>query len=339
MQKTTIKKIAALAGVSTTTVSYVLNNRPGISQKTRNLVLRIAEQENYVLNSHSNHQYPKFNIYLIIDEFSSFGSLFYSTILDSLSITAGKYGYNIIISNKVSSFRESEIVQAILRGDVDGVILLHDPDAEAYFFLKQCHVPFVVIDSHTKSADFPRVCVDYDIAAYTAVDHLLSLGHNKIAFIGQQTVPDFYISTFHGYRKALQTHHVDLRPEWIQTEACDFESAFNCMKQILNCDNQPTAIFCASDLFALASMNCIQKHGKRVPWDYSVVGIDDLHISQIYYPALSTIHLDTYEMAFKAIELLSKMVDPDSNHVSQQTVFLESDSLIIRESTAPPMAC
>ena len=98
MARTTIRKIAELAGVSTTTVSYVLNNRPGIGEETRAKVQAIMEQEHYAPAMNTARTLPRRSnyIYLMIDEFTSFGNLFYSTLLDSMSVVAEKYGYNII---------------------------------------------------------------------------------------------------------------------------------------------------------------------------------------------------------------------------------------------------
>ena len=146
MAKTTIRKIAELAGVSTTTVSYVLNNRPGISEETRANVLAIMEQEHYTPSAGNTGAVSRRsnNIYLMIDEFSSFGNLFYSTILDAVSVTAEKLGYNVVLSNRFESFQACSAGRAIKQGIAAGVIFLHDVDADVLLFLQQHQTPHIL---------------------------------------------------------------------------------------------------------------------------------------------------------------------------------------------------
>lgn len=336
MAKITIRRIAELAGVSTTTVSYVLNNRPGISEETRMKVQAIMDQEHYAPGPNTLRTGTKrsHTIYMMIDEFTSFGNLFYSTILDSMSVAAEKYGYNIVLSNKFESFQACSAAKAIKQGTTDGVIFLHDVDSETLLFLQQHQTPFVVIDSHKKDASYMRVCADYDGAAHTVTNYLISLGHRKLAFIGQASFPDFYVTTFRGFCRALTENKLAIHPQWLQSDAYDFDSASQCMQNILQCEELPTGIVCATDLFALAAMQSAQIHGYRIPDDFSFVGIDDLNSSSAVYPTLTTIHLDHYEFAERAVKLLHKQITASDPHIYETSV-LRSDQLIVRNSTGP----
>lgn len=337
MEKTSIRQIAKLVGVSPTTVSYVLNDRPGVSQKTRDRVLRVMEQEQYIPRAKTQAAQIRrsFNIFMVVDEMASFSNPFYSTILDAITTIATKYGYNIVVSYKSESFRTSDAAKAIKQGNADGVVLLHDPDSETLLYLRQENIPFVVVDSHTRHPSFSRVGVDYELAAYTITKHLMSLGHKRIGFLGQQTVPDFYIANFRGFCRALSENGLTLHPEWIQSEAYDFESAYDCTDVILHCPEQPTAIFCSSDYFAQACMHCIQKNGFSVPTDFSVVGIDDLHSSAIYYPPLTTVHIDYDDIVAKAVAYLNRMIQ-EQDPTLEESYMIKSDDIVIRASTAPP---
>lgn len=335
MRKVTIQRIAELANVSTTTVSYVLNNRPGISQKTRDRVLQIMEQENYTPNSSAALPQRSRNIFLVIDELVPFGNLFYSAIVDTATVAAAKYGYNIVVSNKLDSFLTSTAARAIRQGSADGLIFLHDIEPEILIFLHQEQVPFVVIDAHRQDSNYSRICADYELSAYTAARHLIELGHEKIGFIGERAVPDFYTATFNGFCRALTENCLSVHPAWLQSEACDIASASGCMANILKFNELPTGIVCATDQFALSAMHCAQDHGYQIPKDFSFIGIDDLNISQLYYPALTTIRIDSYEMAERAIDLLCDFIEnspPDSPVVYT----VKSDTLICRDSTAAP---
>ena len=336
MAKTTIRKIAELAGVSTTTVSYVLNNRPGISEETRAKVQSIMEQEHYApapstmrTSSHRSN-----NLYLMIDEFSSFGNLFYTTILDAVSVTAENLGYNVVLSNKFESFQSCSAARAIKQGIADGVIFLHDLDADVLLFLQQHQTPFVVIDSHKKEAPYMRVRADYKNASYTVTKYLISQGHQKLAYIGPASFPDLYIATFRGFCQALTESRMTIYPQWLQSDAYDFASAYQCMESILKCDELPTGIVCATDLFALGAMQCAQAHGYRIPIDLSFVGMDDIYSSVLFFPPLTTIHLDHAEFAEHAVKLLHKQILAGDPHLFE-TATLRSDQLIVRNSTGP----
>ena len=336
MAKSTLKRIAELAGVSTTTVSYVLNNRPGISEATRNRIREIMEQEDYSPNANTLRLSARRsrNIYLIIDEFVSFGNLFYSVVLDSLTLAAEKYNYTIVVSNKHESFQASAAARAIQEGLADGLVFFHDLDPESLQFVQQHQIPFVVIDSHRQDAPYIRVCVDYDMSTYVVTKHLIDLGHRRIAFIGQAELPDFYIATFRGCCRALTEHKLLLHPQWLQSDACDFESAYQSMENILKCDELPTGIVCATDLFALAAMQCAQNNGYKIPADFSVVGIDDLNNSKIFFPSLTTIYLDPYDLAAQAMQLLHNQIETQDLS-STEYVTVRSDQLVIRNSSGP----
>lgn len=337
MEKISIKKIAEIANVSTTTVSYIINNKPGISQSTRDRVLRVMEEEGYtpVKNRPRSEHNNQRNIYLMIDDYASFGNLFYSTILDICSAAATKSGYNLVLSNIEDSFRSTSAAKAIHNGTAMGMIFLHDVDAETLVFLRQENIPFVVIDAHRRDPGYTRVCFDYETAAYTVTKHLIELGHSKLGFIGERTIPDFYTSTFNGFCRALSENHLVIHPAWLQAEACDIDSASQCMKNILEFSEHPTGIVCATDSFALASMHCVQENGYSVPNDFSFVGIDDLDISRIYFPPLTTVHIDLFEMAEKAIEFLDKQITANNPNMSD-VYTLKSNKLIVRKSTAEP---
>ena len=336
MAKPTIRRIAELAGVSTTTVSYVLNNRPGISEDTRAKVQAIMEQEHYTpaVGSARTVAHRSNNLYLMIDEFSSFGNLFYSTILDAVSFTAENLGYNVVLSNRFDSFQSCSAARAIQQGIADGVIFLHDLDADVLLFLQQHQTPFVVIDSHKKEAPYMRVRADYKTAAHTVTKYLISQGHQKLAYIGPASFPDLYISTFRGFCQALTENRLNIYPQWLQSDAYDFESASQCMDNILSCEELPTGIVCATDLIALGAMQRAQIRGYRIPADFSFVGMDDIYSSALFFPPLTTVHLDHAEFAEQAVKLLHKQITSEDPH-TYETAVLRSDQLIVRNSTGP----
>lgn len=336
MNKPSMKQIAKLAKVSTTTVSYVLNNKPGISNQTRERVLKIMEQENYlpVKSGRNFFGAETRNLFLIVDDTVSFVNTFYSMMLDSLSVAASKYGYTLSVNRLSDGFWTTTAATAIWQKAAAGFIFLHEIQPDTLHYLQQANVPFVVIDTHKKDCPYPSIQVDCEQVAYLATSHLIDLGHKKLAFIAQKAIPDFYIVTFAGFCRALAEHNLTMTPQWLQPDACDFDSAYQCMEKILAADEQPTAVVCATDFFAYAAMHCVQAHGFRIPEDYSFVGMDDLNLSQIIYPPLSCVHVDCFEMAEKAIEYLRCKIENTPEPFSGSYT-IQTNTLIQRKSSAP----
>lgn len=333
-EKMNIKKISELAGVSPTTVSFVLNNREGVSDKTRKKVLQIIEEEKYTPNINSRRLSLKrsFNIAFIAnDKFTVFSDLFATGILNSAVDTAARYGYNITLLPSLKNDDRTYLVSAVSQGNIDGVIFFQDIQAEVYASMVKREIPLVVIDSHQPNPPYSCVRVDYEQAAYTAVRHLVEQGHKDIAYIGLESLPNFYLYCLKGFKNALSEGGLPLQPQWM--ESLEFSEQYTgaVMHRMLSGDHIPTAIFCGNDLVAIGAMKEAIKMGFRVPEDVSFVAIDDIFISQYYNPALTTVHLDATEMGKKAMELLYKQI---SGKEETSVVQIRSNDLIIRESVA-----
>ena len=118
------------------------------------------------------------------------------------------------------------------------------------------------------------------------------MGHNDIAFISSNFLPSFYSQVFAGFSKALGEKGGFLSPDWMCIDAIDGESAYDAMTKILSSPRRPTAVFCATDMFAISAMKCVKDHGLKIPEDVSFIGIDDIIISKYVEPALTTIKID-----------------------------------------------
>lgn len=331
MKGPSMRKIAQLANVSVATVSYALNNKPGISPETRRRILQIMEEEQYTpcAGSSAAAHMPMY-LYLIIDDQSSFANVFYSAILDTIAMISSERDYHVVLCNCCGSFQQTTAAAAIRRGTAAGVIFFHDIEEETLLFLRSRAIPFVIIDSHRSTGNACRIGADYELAVRTATQHLIDLGHRNIAFIGQKNIPDFYIAAFGGFCKALSDAGLSMQPQWIKDYACDFDTAYRCMEDLFRTQALPTAVVCSTDQFALAAMHCAQDHKLSIPGDISFVGVDDLPVSQIYHPPLTTIHIDLAELAEKAIDCLHRQIcgtAADCVHT------IRSDKLIIRRST------
>jgi DNA-binding LacI/PurR family transcriptional regulator len=195
--------------------------------------------------------------------------------------------------------------------------------------IQQYNIPYIVIDSHKTDPGYPCIRFDYELGAYVSTNYLISQGHMDIGFIGMGAIPEFYMQCFTGYKRALNESNLNAQLNWIQSDATNAETSQECMKKILECSTHPTAVFCASDLFAVGAMNYLQKNGYKVPDDFSFTSIDNILLSQYCYPNLTTINLDKSEMGVLAMQTLDNLINKKK---TKKTITIKSDNLIIRDS-------
>ena len=331
MQTLTIKDIARMAGVSPTVVSFVINNRKGVSPDTRGKVLRIIEQTGFTPSISSRRLIMKksFNIGIIIEKgFSPFTNLFHFEIAQSLLERSRNYGYNLIFTDIPKTGPGIQLPGIIENKDTDGVIFLQDTP---YLILQEIEnraIPCVVIDAHPGSEPYLMVKADYEQAAVVAMEYLVGQNHQDIALITSSYVPNFYTQIFSGYRRVLAQNGLAIQSGWIQTDATDERTAGACFDRIVQSGRLPTAVFCATDLFAVGAMQAAKAHGLKIPGDISFVGIDDIILSQYVEPALTTVRIDKTQMGGIAIDMIIQAI----SGIRPESVTVRSDQLIVRQS-------
>lgn len=332
MAKLTIKEIAKIAGVSPSAVSIVLNNRSGVSEETRQKVLEIVEKLQYTPNPSSRRLlFNKTNNIAVLFEknASPLEHFFHSELNRVILHECESLGYNLIFTSITIKGENVLLPNVIKSYDADGVIFYGDVDPIIINSIKRFNIPFIIVDSHSVNPEILSVSADYAEASYTATKHLIDLGHRDIAYIGSSFSPHFSSQTFSGFKKVIEENKISLPINWIQIDANDEESAYNCMKNILSYDKLPTAVFCSADIYAINAMKCIKEHGLKIPDDISVVGIDDIILSRYVDPPLTTVKIDKEQMGKIAIDLLIKKIEKAD--VTNKSVL--SNKLVIRSST------
>lgn len=332
MPKMTIKEVAKLADVSPSAVSFVINNKKGVSPETRDKVLKIIEQVGYIPNPNSRRLiFNKSNNFVVLfkKNISPLEHYFYAEINNVILHECETHGYNLIFASIIVEDNKIEFPAVVKSYDVDGIIFYGDVDPLILRNLNKYDIPYIIIDSHTPSENTLSVIADYSVAAYTAVNYLIELGHTKIAYIGNSFLTGFSAQTFSGYKKAMGENDLAPDMQWIQLESQDELSAGQCMKNILSCKTHPTAVFCSADIYAIGAIRAIKDADLNVPDDISIVSIDDIILSRYTDPMLTTIKIDKSEMGRIAINLLLKTIQGE---VVENAV-IESDKLIVRGST------
>ena len=329
--KLTIRELAQLADVSQTAVSYVLNGKPGVSDKTRRRILDIIAQTNYKADRNSKRLalHKSFNICLAyLDTSNPFDDLFYFEVAKGMVDCSNAYGYNIVL-NKID--RRSSglgLPEVITAKDADGVIIFQDVDEQLIRTIESYSIPCLVLDSYAKIDGALSIGTDATAFTEEAVQYLIAKGHRKIGVICSNFIPDYWTQVYNGFASAMLKEHLLINPAWMQNTTRDEVTAYRCMENILKYSPLPTAVFCVGDIYAIGAMRCIKEHGLRVPEDISVLGADNIILGRYCEPALTTVNLSKVEMGRKALDLLIRRINAEP----VESIRLSSHGIVERAS-------
>ena len=329
--KLTISDIAKAAGVSKTAVSFVLNNKEGVSKQTRQKVLDVIKETNYTptLNSKRLFFQKSFTIAVVFDKTSyRFDNLFYLDIMSALLKRCTAHHYSLVYSEYSCIDGVVTLPDNVLNRDVDGLVFLKDIPAPLITTLQSLDIPFVVADAHSVHDGLYTVNVDYQLAAYTAVRHLITQGHQRIGFVGNNNLPAFYEQVFSGYRQALEESKLPVKPDWCFNNVYNRETTEEFIAPLLGQAQRPTAIFCMEDVLAIALIRYLQKNKLSVPDDISVIAIDDIILSNEIYPGLTTVAIDKDQLGCSAIDILMSLI----TKTPTGSVSMTATDIVVRES-------
>ncbi len=259
---------------------------------------------------------------------------FYAALVSGIQQRALETGHTMLLCTTEGDPEREEQYLTLLRAkQVDGVLvdgLVLPPERIARFVREG--LPIVCLDRDVDSAAVPLVQVDNRLGARMATEHLLSLGHSRIAHV--QGSPELGISEerVQGYREALAEAGISFDPQLLTIGSFTEEGGYEAARSLLETPGF-TAVFAANDLSAIGVINAIVESGRRVPDDVSIVGFDDLRLSKFTSPPLTTIHQPAFEIAELATQLLLELA---SGRKVRQLRHLLEPALVVRSSTAPP---
>ncbi|MBA4383708.1 MAG: LacI family transcriptional regulator [Anaerolinea sp.] len=335
-KRSTSSDVAKLAGVSRTTVSFVLNNIPdsNIPETTRQKVFEAAGQLNYHPNASgrklASGKSKMIGLVRLQSTEQVFNDAFLLQVLVGIEQAASKWGFHVLLKH-INHSNSDEYSQLITENHVDGIILSgplqNDPEL---IKLHKEGVPIILLGQMANTT-IPFVDVNAEIGSETAVNHLISCGHKRIAMITNAKLE--YSSAQQrrsGYVNALKKSNIQIDELLIKEGDFTPASGFQAMKELLTLSPVPTAVFVASDVVAVGAIQAIKQSGLQIPGDIEIIGFDDIPMAQYFDPPLSTIHLPAFELGKVAGEQLIKMIS--SNNSEYPGVLLETE-LILREST------
>nr|MBQ4319736.1 LacI family DNA-binding transcriptional regulator [Clostridia bacterium] len=309
-------------------------DRPGVSDITRNNIKKIIRQTNYTpnLNSRKLILNKSFNIFVVVDNtFAAFDNMFYNSAIMGIIERCKAVNYNVVLSDITIDYQNSGLKRAIDENNVDGVIFLQNTRPEISDSLRSSGLPFVLLDSHGYSQSDHSVYCDYSDAAYRAVEYLIKCGHERIAFIGDSNIQEFYLASFDGYMKSLSDHGLSSNVEWVTSATQNNDSASEAVRRLMRSDIRPDAVFCAADLIAIYAMKALHHMGIRVPDDISVCAVDNIISAQFCTPALTTVDIAKKHMGIAAVDILMELMsEPDSGKIKNRMI--AAGNVIERES-------
>jgi LacI family transcriptional regulator len=327
----TIDEIAKQLGVSKTTVSRVINGKPDVSPETRKQIQDLINATGYQPNANAKAitQQKSSNIGLIIPFAAEyvFANPFYVEVMRGISTELDQKCYYLVLCYP----HEQNYLDIYTQKRVDGFILL-SPSITMHpliDILIEKNVAFTSTARVGGHEDIPFVDVDNYLGGISAVEHLVSLGHREIAFIGKKGIASSS-DRYQGYRDTLKRHNIPEQEELVfSADSSTLDSGYETAKQMISKGHIPTAIFAASDLMALGVMRALLEVGMKVPDDISIIGFDNIRVSQYSYPTLSTITQPAFEKGVIAADMLVNHLNTKER---PESVILSTE-LVIREST------
>ena len=329
-----MRDIAKLAGVSSATVSNVIHGSSVVRPETAARVRKVLEETRFVPNgSAATLKYGRSSSYgLIIPDITN---PFFPEFIRSFEGILANNGQDMFLATTdLHVSRMQQTIRRMLIRQVDGVVLLAaEIETEPIEALIHHRVPLVTMDRRVVGPGLSDVMIDYVSGMREAINHLREFGHHRVAYIGASsglTISDHRISAFH---EAMHDAGLTVHLEYIRAGNYRITGGESCMEELLSLNNPPTAVMSANDLTAIGALRTLRRHRLSVPEDFSIVGFDDIDLSDIIHPPLTTLRLSRQELALAFYDALS-LFGKDPRVLGKQLSV--STSLVIRNSTAEP---
>jgi DNA-binding LacI/PurR family transcriptional regulator len=342
----TLKDIAEKAGVSISTVSRVINNdqsRP-VSEHTSEIVWNYVDELGYNKHKKNNQQQStktKSIGFILNDTPKIYNHPFFSVMLEGLEDEARKQGYSIAFSYTQPDLKIQAIEHKLVnQEEADGVIILAEYIEEKFFKeLKDSFKNIVIFDNRNPDIHgYDAINVKRREAAAEVVEYLVKLGHEEIGFIGGILIGSNHNTVIHedrylGYADIMKKYNLKIKEKYIKNGDWEMDIAYQKMKEMLELDKLPTAIFVASDYMSIGAMRAIHEAGLEIPEDISIVSYDNIKMAPFTNPPLTTVHVPKEEIGR---QLVKTLIDRINGDIHMPLQIIAPTELKIRESAAPP---
>lgn len=334
-KRTTLASVASAAGVSLATVSKVLNGREDVAPETRAQVQRLLRERDYVPGPRRRNAAAHRTIGLLVENFRS---PYTSELIQGVTDAADEFNVDVVVgrfSRRSGRDDGGSWARRLSGAGRDGVLIVtSDLTANHIARFERARIPLVVIDPvHLPEKGVTSIGATNWSGALSATQHLIELGHRRIAHITGPPGAAVTQARMHGFRAAMDNAGLAVDPNLVVDGGFGFEVGLDIATRLLAAENPPTAIFAATDITAMGAIQAAYRAGLAVPGELSVVGFDDTHMAAWASPPLTTVHTPLEEMSRVALRTLLRLMDGesvDSHHVELAT------ALVVRSSTGRP---
>jgi LacI family repressor for deo operon, udp, cdd, tsx, nupC, and nupG len=329
--KTTYQKLAAVTGISIATISRVITGAPGVKEETRQKVVQLLDHYGYDI-SQIRLRDAALKSGLLVFNIPSFGNPFYGQILSGAKMAATQRGWQLLINEEhINDSTIGSFLTFLKKVNAVGLITANHVSPPLLKKLNE-EIPLVQCCEYDSSFDIPFVSIDDVAAAKTSMEYLFSLGRKNIAFINGPIRYKYARQRLQGYREALEEAGIPSSDDMVlQLPDISYDLAVSAVTNLLNEGKRPDAFFCASDVFAAAVISAASRAGLSVPQDIMAMGFDNVDISFMTSPTITTINQPKFQLGFSSCEFLVERV---TNPQSPLHNILLATELIARESTA-----
>lgn len=332
-----LKDIAERAGVSVMTVSKALRDEPDVSAVTKARIKLLAKEMGYVPDSTAQGLRTRTTKLFGLVIPSNTDPLFARIVL-GIEERAHELGYDVMLMHTLNSTeREDVCIRRLLSRRVDGIFIAPvyriDPEARIYQELLARRTPIVLLGPPARfCSQFASVQSDDLLGSYAATQHLLSLGHRRIAYFAGPLAAPWAQERFEGYRRALRESGSDVDDRFVFQAGSSVEDGEKAALQMLNEGVHPTAIQAASDMVAVGAGDALLNQGVRIPQNISIIGYGNIFMSEFFRVPLSTISQPKFRLGTTAVETMMQLIKEQK--VDSKRLPTE---LISRASTASPV--
>ena len=306
----TIKDVARLAGVSTSTVSRTLSNRIFVEEETRKKVLDAVKELNYKPNiiARGLREGRTYTLAFLVPDINS---LFYPTIMKCIERCASEKGYSLILCNNNESIeKEKSTIEMLGNRGIDGILCMSVEDDIRHLvrFQRERKIPVVLVNRGF-SGELSSVSVDNEYGGYLMTTYLLDQGHRKIAGMFGDFGRHRFRERYNGCKRAMEEYGITDYKKYFIYDVDTIEEAYQRTKKILSEEDRPTAFFATMDILAIGIYSGINECGWRIPEDISVVGFDNIFMTEYMTPPLTTYDAPIGTMAEKSVECMMAQID------------------------------
>lgn len=332
----TIRDLAKRAGVSVATVSRVLNNYPDVSEETKSRVLSLVQELNYrpsaAARSLVTRRSNVIGVFFLQDHINTMMlHPFFQEVIVGFKRAVGTKGFDLLFfTSQRPGDQHFSYLRRCRHHQVDGVVLMGiDRHDQGMAELAGSGIPCMSVDTDLLGKRAGYVISDNRGGAQTAVRHLVSLEHRRIALINGIPYSRVGHDRAVGYREALEGAGLPYRSDYVLENDFTWEHGYSAMQQLLDLPEPPTAIFATADLMAMGAIKAVHERGLRVPQDIAIVGFDDIQVASMVHPALTTIRQQKEELGRIAGEALVRLIEEQD--LTPPLITLPTE-LVIRES-------